>query len=118
MPAVLISLDASPFARSESGGRAARAVYACRDSHRARVAALRPARRPNTSASVMALPESRLAADRFAGGEQARQFGLHVGVGHEAAHMVVGDRRHLDRHSGQIDMVPGQAVDDRPEGAP
>ena len=38
------------------------------------------------------------AADRFARDQQARHLGLHLHVGRDAAHVVVRDRRDLDRH--------------------
>ena len=45
------------------------------------------------------------AADRFAGDQQARHLGLHALVGDDAAHVIVRDRRHLDRHLGEVDAV-------------
>ena len=55
------------------------------------------------------------AADHFAGDEQAGHVGRHVGVGFDATHVVMRDRRHLDRHAGEIDAVCGEPVDHRPE---
>ena len=55
------------------------------------------------------------AADRFAGDQQARQLGLHLHVGRDAAHVIMRDRRHLDRHLRQVDAVVGEPVDHRAE---
>ena len=55
------------------------------------------------------------AAHRLAGDQQARHLGLHALVGDDAAHVVVRDRRHLDRHPGEIDAVRGEPVDHRAE---
>ena len=85
----------------------------------ARAAAVRPAWRPNTNASVMALPESRFApfAPPTASPATSRPgtLGLHLHVGRDAAHVIVRDRRHLDRHLGEVDAVLRQPVDHRPE---
>ena len=55
------------------------------------------------------------AADRFARDQQARHLGLHPHVGLHAAHVIVRDRRHLDRLLGEIDAVRRQPVDHRAE---
>ena len=58
------------------------------------------------------------AADRLSGGVQPLDAGLHPVVDPDPAHMVVGDRRHLDGALGQVDPVLRQPVDDRAEGEP
>ena len=78
----------------------------------------RPAR-PNTSASVMALPDSRLAplAPPTASPATSRPGSsvCHPHVGRDAAHVIVRDRRHLDRHLGEVDAVRREPVDHRAE---
>ena len=68
----------------------------------------------------MALPESRLAPlappTASPAANRPGKSGLHLRVGYNAAHVVMRDRRHLDRHFGQIDAVGGEAIDHRPEG--
>ena len=56
------------------------------------------------------------AADRFSGGKKTGQISLHPCVGHDATHVVVRDRCHLDRHLGEIDAIGGETVDHWPEG--
>ena len=85
----------------------------------ARSAALLPARRPNTSASVMALPESRFApfappTASPATSKPGTSVSIRSSAG-DAAHVVMRDRRDFDRHLGQIDVVLRQPVDHRPE---
>ena len=81
---------------------------------------VRPAWRPNTNASVMALPERRLAplAPPTASPATNRPGTsvCHARVRDDAAHVIVRDRRHLDRHLGEIDAVRRQPVDHRTEG--
>ena len=55
------------------------------------------------------------AADHFAGDVEAGHVGRHAGVGLDAAHVIMRDRRHLDRHAGEIDVVCGEAIDHRAE---
>ena len=45
-----------------------------------------------------------------------RAIRLHLCVGYNAAHVVMRDRCHLDRHFGQIDAIGGEAIDHRPKG--
>ena len=61
MAAVLMSLPLPLPASRSSAGRAAGGRNACARMRATRSAALFPARAPNTSASVMALPDNRLA---------------------------------------------------------
>ena len=100
-------------------GRAARGVHLCLFAVRAAAAALLPARAPNTKASVMALPDRRVAplapptaspaANRF--GTRGLKARVHL----HAAHVIMRDRRDFDRLPGQIDAVFCQRVDHRPE---
>ena len=56
------------------------------------------------------------AADCFAGREEPGQIRLHLRVGYDAAHVVMRDRRHLDRHFGEINAISGETVNDRAKG--
>ena len=111
----------APSAADETAAlrAASRRRNGCARIRAARAAALLPAARPNTSASVTALPESRLAplAPPTASPAASRPGNgrLHPHVGRDPAHVVMRDRRDLDRHLGQVDAVGRQPVDHRPE---
>ena len=36
-------------------------------------------------------------------------------VGDDSTHVIVRDRRHLDRHAGEVDIIGGEPVDHRPK---
>ena len=57
-------------------------------------------------------------ANRLSSGIQRVNTGLHARVHANAAHVVMRDRAHLDRHAGQIDAVGGESIDHRSERIP
>ena len=56
------------------------------------------------------------AAHGLAGGEEPRHTCREPGVHLDAAHVIVGDWRDLDRRPRQVDVVRVQPIDHRPEG--
>src|SRR3974390_2975391 len=50
-------------------------------------------------------------SDHFARHEEARHFCFHMGIGGNAAHGIVRERRYLDRHFRQVDAVFRKSVD-------
>src|ERR1700733_2257800 len=58
------------------------------------------------------------ASDRLAAGEEPRDPTLERVVHANPAHVIMRDRRYLDRLACEIDAVGGKPVDHRPEGAP